>query len=130
MYSNHEIQGKIALFSLYIEFDSSLITLNEEAAVLYRNKPDRDGKYPERSEKIIIKPGSYSLQDIQTLIKKHVPNFTLTINKENNFQMFIGVLSQIVLSKNLLSAIGIQQSLSGKWLSLGPHFGVKKTPNK
>ena len=124
VYSNHEIEGKIALFSLYIEFGKELITLNEEAVVLYRNKPDRDGEYPDRSEKIIIKAGSYSLQEIQTLIKKHVPDFTLAINKENNFQMFIGVLSQIVLSKNLLSAIGMQESLSGKWLSLGPYFGV------
>ena len=114
VYSNHEIQGKIALFSLYIEFGKELITLKEEAVVLYRNKPDQDGKYPDRSEKIIIKAGRYSLQDIQTLIKKHVPNFTLGINKENNFEMFIGLLSQIVLSKNLLSAIGMKESLSGR----------------
>ena len=39
VYSNlYEIQGKIALFSLYIEFGKELITLNEEAVVLYRNK--------------------------------------------------------------------------------------------
>ena len=130
MYSNHEIEGKIALFSLYIEFGKELITLNEEAVVLYRNKTDRNGEYPDRSQKIIFKPGNYSLQDIQTLIKKHVPDFTLGINKENNFQMFIGMLSQIVLSKNLLSAIGMQQSLSGKWLSLGPYFGIKRNPQK
>ena len=121
---------KLLCVSLYIEFAKELITLNEEAVVLYRNKPDRDGKYPDRSEKIIIKAGSYSLQEIQTLIKKHVPDFTLAINKENNFEMFIGLLSQIVLSKNLLSAIGMQQSLSGKWLSLGSLFWREKETTK
>ena len=130
MYSNHEIEGKIALFSLYIEFGKELITVNEEGVVLNRNKPDRDGEYPERSEKIIIKAGSYSLQEIQTLIKKYVPDFTLAMSKKNNFQMLIGLLSQIVLSKNLLSAMGMKEALSGKRLSLGPYFGEKEKPQK
>ena len=132
MYSNHEIEGKIALFSLYIEFGiHQLIALNEDAVVLYRNKPDRDGEYTERSEKIIIKAGSYSLQYIQTLIKKHVPDFTLGINKENNFQMFIGMLSQIVLSQNLLSAIGMQRFLIGEMVIFGPLFwSERETPQK
>ena len=78
------------------------------------------------SKKIIIPQGTYSVNELETLIKQHIPQFTLSLNKERTLEMFIGINTHMTFTKNMLKLIGIKEILEGHWLSLGPHFGRKK----
>ena len=128
-YSNHEIKGSIALYSIFIELTPPKVdqlTLNEEGVIVYQQKTDKELNYSESSKKIIIPQGTYSVNELETLIKQHIPQFTLSLNKERTLEMFIGINTHMTFTKNMLKLIGIKEILEGHWLSLGPHFGRKK----
>ena len=129
LYSNHEIKGSIALYSIKIELTPPKVdqlTLNEEGVIVYQQKTDKELNYSESSKKIIIPQGTYSVNELETLIKQHIPQFTLSLNKERTLEMFIGINTHMTFTKNMLKLIGIKEILEGHWLSLGPHFGRKK----
>ena len=129
LYSNHEIKGSIALYSIFIELTPlkvDQLTLNEEGVIVYQQKTDKELNYSEPSKKIIIPQGTYSVDELETLIKQHIPQFTLSLNKERTLDMYIGINTHMTFTKNMLKLIGIKEILEGHWLSLGPHFGRKK----
>ena len=132
LYSNHEIKGSIALYSIFIELTPPKVdqlTLNEEGVIVYQQKKDGEHNWSEPSKKIIIPQGTYSVNELETLIKKDIPQFTLSLNEERTLEMFIGVLTHMTFTKNLLKLVGIKEIFEGQWLSLGPHFGRKKIIN-
>ena len=129
LYSNHEIKGSIALYSIFIELTPlkvDQLTLNEEGVIVYQQKTDKELNYSEPSKKIIIPQGTYSVDELETLIKQYIPQFTLSLNKERTLDMYIGINTHMTFTKNMLKLIGIKEILEGHWLSLGPHFGRKK----
>ena len=75
LYSNHEIKGSIALYSIFIELTPPKVdqlTLNEEGVIVYQQKTDKELNYSESSKKIIIPQGTYSVNELETLIKQHI----------------------------------------------------------
>ena len=129
LYSNHEIKGSIALYSIFIELTPlkvDQLTLNEEGVIVYQQKTDKELNCSKPSKKIIIPQGTYSVDELETLIKQHIPQFTLSLNKERTLDMYIGINTHVTFTKNMLKLIGIKEILEGHWLSLGPHFGRKK----
>ena len=132
LYNNHEIKGFVALYSIYVELKLPKVDqliLNDEGVIVYQQKTDKELNYSESSKKIIIPQGTYSVDELETLIKQHIPQFTLSLNKERTLEMFIGINTHMTFTKNMLKLIGINEILEGQWLSLGPHFGRKKILN-
>ena len=115
------------MYSIFIELTKlGQLILNEEGVIVYQQKTHGEDNYSEPSKKIIIPQGTYSVNELETLIKQHVPQFTLSLNKEGTLDMFIGINTHMPFTKNMLKLIGIKEILEGQWLSLGPHFGRKK----
>ena len=89
-YINHEINGDIALYSIFIELTLpklDQLILNEEGVILYQQKTDKELNYSEPSKKIIIPQGTYLVNELETLIKQHIPQFTLSLNKERTLDI-------------------------------------------
>ena len=81
-YSNIEID--IGLYSIFIELKLPKVyqlILNEEGVIVYQQKTDKELNYSEQSKKVIIPRGTYSVNKLETLIKQHVPQLTLSLNK-------------------------------------------------
>ena len=75
-YSNHQIKGDIALYSIFIELTLPKVDqliLNEEGVIVYQQRTDGEDNWSEPSKKIIIPQGTYSVNELETLIKKHIP---------------------------------------------------------
>ena len=129
-YSNHQIKGDIALQSIFIELLSSILSLPEEAMITYQQKIFNDedlDAYINPSKKIIIPQGDYTVEDLESLIKKDITDFSLKLNKENRLEFQLDITTQVTYTKNLLLLIGFSQAFEGKWFSLGPHIAKIKT---
>ena len=88
-YTNHQIKGAIALHSIFIELLSSILSLTEEAMITYQQKTFNDedlDAYINPSKKIIIPQGDYTVEDLESLIKKDITDFSLKLNKENRLE--------------------------------------------
>ena len=129
-YNNHQIKGDIALHSIFIELLSSVLSLTEEAMITYQQKIFNDedlDAYINPSKKIIISQGDYSIEDLESLIKKDITDFSLKLNKEDRLEFQLDITTRVTFTKNLLLLIGFPQAFEGKWFSLGPHIAKIKT---
>lgn len=127
IYNNHEISGKIALYSLYLEFDKkSMVVLKKEAAILYKIPNRQTGAYPDRSEKFIVPAGTYTPTDFFALVQSYVSTFNFKVNDDGNFEMIVGS-AKMTMSPNLLAAIGLDNLISNSWFTAGPHVAKQPT---
>ena len=130
LYNNHEIKGFVALYSIYIDLVSSELSLSEEAMITYQQKIFNDediDAYINPSKKIIIPQGDYTVEGLESLIKKDITDFSLKLNKENRLEFQVDITTRMTFTKNLLLLIGFSQTFEGKWFSLGPHIAKIKT---
>ena len=128
LYNNHEIKGFVALYSIYIDLVSSELSLSEEGMITYQETTDEEiGEYKNPSKKIIIPQGGYTIKGFESLIKNHITDFSLKLNKENRFEFQVARNIRITFTKNLLVLLGFPQIFEGQWFSLGPHPAKMKT---
>ena len=90
------------------------------------NDEDLDA-YINPSKKIIIPQGDYTVEDLESLIKKDITDFSLKLNKENRLEFQLDITTRVTFTKNLLLLIGFSQAFEGRWFSLGPHIAKIKT---
>ena len=97
---------------------------------VYQQKTDKELNYSESSKKIIIPQGTYSVNELETLIKQHIPQFTLSLNKERTLEMFIGINTHMTFTKNMLKLIGIKEILEDIGCHLVHILEEKKLSNQ
>ena len=80
-YSNQLIKGYVALYSIFLEFQTLPLNLEVEGIILYQKRANDYTDYPKNSSRITIPEGSYSIKEFEALVKKYIPDFSFKLNK-------------------------------------------------
>ena len=118
-YSNHEIQGQIALYSIYMVIQTLPLILKDDGLIIYQ-QGDQKG-----STKIHVPEGRYSIKQFEKLVKKHISDFSIRMNKEGKVVFQVAITTRMVWSPNILDIVELNNAVyRGKWFTEGEHFST------
>ena len=118
-YSNHETKGHLALYSVYMVIQTLPLILKDDGLIIYQ-QGDQKG-----STKIEVPEGRYSIEQFETLVKKHVSDFSMRMNKEGKIVFQVAITTRMVWTPNMLDMVGLNNSVyRGNWFTEGKHFSA------
>ena len=118
-YSNHEVQGQLALYSVYLVIQTLPLILKDDGLIIYQ-QGDQKG-----STKIEVPEGRYSIEQFETLVKKHVSDFSMRMNKEGKIVFQVSITTRMVWTPNMLDMVGLNNEVyRGQWFTQGEHFSA------
>ena len=112
----------MALYAIFLELQTLPLNLKVEGLILYQQRANDYSEYSKESSRIRVPKGSYSIEDFEALVKKHIPDFSFKFNKDNKIELQMAITTRIVLTPNLIEMASLSKALKAQWFTLGPHF--------